>query len=115
VGCTRASPTNRGWLRTGRSFDGHGSCRVDRCRPWLLGASYRVRSSACRIKPVLIEILTAVSGITFEEAEQERVLIPLAGQLVPFIGRRALVANKRAAGRAKDLADVEALEGEYEP
>jgi len=26
-----------------------------------------------------------------------------------FIGRDALLANKQAAGRAKDLADVEAL------
>jgi hypothetical protein len=28
---------------------------------------------------------------------------------VPFLGRDALVANKRAAGRLKDLADIEAL------
>jgi hypothetical protein len=28
---------------------------------------------------------------------------------IPFIGRRALVANKRATGRLKDLADLEAL------
>jgi len=30
---------------------------------------------------------------------------------VPFISREALIANKRATGRLKDLADVEALEG----
>jgi hypothetical protein len=28
---------------------------------------------------------------------------------VPFLGRAALVRNKRASGRAKDLADLEAL------
>jgi hypothetical protein len=28
-----------------------------------------------------------------------------------FIGREALIANKRAVGRVRDLADVEALEG----
>ena len=28
---------------------------------------------------------------------------------VPFLGRPALVANKRASGRAKDHADLEAL------
>ena len=31
------------------------------------------------------------------------------GLMVPFLGRAALVQNKRAAGRAKDLADLEAL------
>lgn len=28
---------------------------------------------------------------------------------IPFIGRDALVRNKRAAGRPKDLADIDAL------
>jgi len=29
---------------------------------------------------------------------------------VSFIGREALLVNKRAAGRTKDLADIEALQ-----
>ncbi len=29
-----------------------------------------------------------------------------------FIGREAMIKNKRASGRMKDLADVEALEGD---
>lgn len=62
------------------------------------------------IKPMLIEILTTISGIDFDEATGERVLVQIEGRAVPFIGRRALLVNKRAAGRAKDLADVEALE-----
>jgi hypothetical protein len=31
------------------------------------------------------------------------------GQTIPFIGRDALLANKRATGRLKDLAHVEAV------
>lgn len=62
------------------------------------------------VKPVLIEILTTVSGIDFDEANREPIIVEVAGRGVPFIGRRALLANKRAAGRMKDLADVEALE-----
>jgi hypothetical protein len=62
------------------------------------------------VKPVLIEILTTVSGIDFDEAKREPIIVEVAGRGVPFIGRRALLANKRAAGRMKDLADVEALE-----
>ena len=34
------------------------------------------------------------------------------GVATHFIGREALLANKRTAGRAKDLADIEALGGE---
>jgi hypothetical protein len=67
------------------------------------------------IKPRLIEILTTVSGIGFDEASRKRVLVQLEGRAVPFIGLAALLANKRAAGRAKDLADVEALESERDP
>ncbi len=33
----------------------------------------------------------------------------VAGLAVPFLGRAALVRNKRATGHAKDLADLEAL------
>jgi hypothetical protein len=31
--------------------------------------------------------------------------------VVPVIGRAALLANKRALGRTRDLADIELLEG----
>ncbi len=34
----------------------------------------------------------------------------LNGREIPFIGRAALVKNKRAAARAKDMADVDWLE-----
>jgi hypothetical protein len=30
---------------------------------------------------------------------------------IPFLGRDALVTNKRATGRTKDIADLEILEG----
>ncbi len=34
---------------------------------------------------------------------------------VPFIGRDQLISNKRASGRHKDLADVEALGDDAPP
>jgi hypothetical protein len=34
----------------------------------------------------------------------------VSGSPVAFLGRLALIKNKRAAGRAKDLLDVELLE-----
>lgn len=62
------------------------------------------------IKPRLIEVLTSVTGINFEEAWQGRRHFTLKGRTIYFIGRNALLANKRAAGRPKDLADVAWLE-----
>jgi len=62
------------------------------------------------IKPMQIEILTSISGVTFDHASRDSVLVTIEGRAVPFIGRVALLDNKRAAGRHKDLADVEALE-----
>lgn len=60
--------------------------------------------------PNRIDLVTSISGVSFEEALASRVVGTLDGLEVPFIGREALLANKRASGRAKDLADVEALE-----
>src|SRR3954453_23662984 len=45
-------------------------------------------------KPVLIELLTSVSGIDFDEAASERVTVQIDDRAIPVIGRRALLANK---------------------
>lgn len=66
------------------------------------------------LPPRRIDILTDISGITFDEAWASRVLSEFDGQPVPFLGREALIANKRASGRLRDLADVERLEGRDE-
>jgi hypothetical protein len=64
------------------------------------------------VPPRRIDVLTAVSGLdSFAAAWNTRVERTFQGQRVPFIGREALIANKRAAGRLRDLADIEALEG----
>ncbi len=63
------------------------------------------------IPPRRIDVLTAISGVSFEEAWPTRVEFEVAGRRVPFRGRDALIRNKRATGRLKDLADVERLEG----
>ena len=62
------------------------------------------------VPPCRIDLLTSVSGLTFEPAWQGRVEIKIEGITIPVIGRGALIANKRAAGRPKDLADIHALE-----
>lgn len=63
------------------------------------------------LPPRRIDILTEISGVSFEEAWPSRVLEEVGDLQVPFLGREALLRNKKASGRAKDLADVESLEG----
>ena len=60
--------------------------------------------------PWRIDILTAIDAVTFDEAWPERSEWVLDGLPMPVLSRRHLIVNKRAVGRAKDLADVESLE-----
>jgi hypothetical protein len=62
------------------------------------------------VAPSRVDILTSIDGITFPEAWPHRVQHPYGDQPVQFIGFDDLVRNKRASGRAQDLADVELLE-----
>jgi hypothetical protein len=61
------------------------------------------------LPPRRIDLLTSISGVAFEEAWPTRVVHGFSGLTVPFLGREALVRNKKASGRTKDLADLEAL------
>lgn len=61
-------------------------------------------------KPIRIDLLTEIPAVSsFRAAWKGRVEVDIDGILVPVIGREDLIANKRGAGRAKDLADVESL------
>ena len=59
--------------------------------------------------PVRIEILTTISGVSFEECYPERVVDELDGVQVNLISLRHLKINKKAFGRHKDLDDLENL------
>jgi hypothetical protein len=62
------------------------------------------------LPPRRIDVLNRADGITFDEAVAEGASFTLEGRKIPVIGRAALVKNKRAAGRAQDVADVQAIE-----
>ena len=51
-----------------------------------------------------------ISGVSFDEPLLGARTFDLEGHAIPYIGKAALIANKKAAGRLKDLADVEELE-----
>jgi hypothetical protein len=62
------------------------------------------------VEPNRLDILTGISGVTFEEAWAARVAGTLEGLPVWFISRDLLIRNKKASGRDQDLADVHLLE-----
>ena len=62
------------------------------------------------LPPDRIDVLTGISGVSeFAAAWDARVEREVAGSKLPFLGRDTLIENKRASGRLKDLADIEAL------
>jgi hypothetical protein len=61
------------------------------------------------VPPVRIDLITSLTGVSWKEASGAGVPGTYGGVPVCFIGRHELVANKRATGRKKDLADLEAL------
>lgn len=67
------------------------------------------------LPPNRVDLLTGIDGVPdFETAWRGRKNLAVGGLTVPFLGREELIRNKRAAGRRKDLADLEAL-GELPP
>lgn len=62
------------------------------------------------IAPLRIDVLTAIDAVEFDDAWRNRVESRFADQPVPVLSREDLIRNKRAAGRAQDLADLEWLE-----
>jgi len=61
------------------------------------------------LPPMRIEIMTSISGVHFKDAYDQRVEDMLDGVPVKLISLEHLKANKVAAARAKDLADLEEL------
>ena len=61
------------------------------------------------VPPRRIDILTSLTGLTFDEAWRGHVTGPFGDLECPFIGRAELARNKRALGRPRDLADLEML------
>lgn len=59
--------------------------------------------------PIRIEIVTSISGVTFEDCYASRVIDELDGIPVSLIGLADLKGNKKASGRFKDLDDLENL------
>ncbi len=64
------------------------------------------------VPPVRVDILTSLSGVSWEEAFSGRISGNYGDVPIFFIGKNEYIKNKRATGRKKDAADIEALGSE---
>jgi hypothetical protein len=60
--------------------------------------------------PNRIDLIMTAPGVEFDDCYQSRIEEEIDGIKLPFIGLQCLKKNKRATGRAQDLADIENLE-----
>ena len=61
------------------------------------------------VAPNRIDVMTFLSGVSFDEVWASREQAELDGVSVSFISREMLKRNKKACGRLQDLADLEYL------
>ncbi len=60
-------------------------------------------------EPNRIDLLTFATGLDFESAYTNRLIIEIGGVKVPFLSRNDLRTNKLATGRLRDHADASEL------
>lgn len=82
---------------------------VERMLRALTQFGFPAQEARCRLPSGAPEHPSTITGV-LEKAWASRHLGSYGDVPVFFIGRQALIANQRATGRTKDLADVEALE-----
>lgn len=61
------------------------------------------------VAPNLIDILTGLTALQFDDAWAKRINVEIDGLVLPVLDRESFRANKAALGRNKDLADIEDL------
>ncbi|KQC10037.1 MAG: hypothetical protein APR62_02205 [Smithella sp. SDB] len=61
------------------------------------------------VPPVRIDIITSLTGVTWEDADKGKQEGLYGDVPVHFLGKEQYITNKRATGRKKDLADLESL------
>ena len=61
------------------------------------------------VPPVRIDLITSITGVSWEDALSDCVDGKYGELPVKYIGLDRFISNKRATGRKKDLSDLEAL------
>ncbi len=61
------------------------------------------------VPPNRVDLMTSIDGVDFDEVWSGRVEGSYGNEMVPFIGRAALIKNKSASRRPQDLVDLDLL------
>jgi hypothetical protein len=64
------------------------------------------------VPPVRIDIITSITGVSWQDASSGKVKGQYGDIEVYYIGRDQFISNKKAAGRRRDIADLELLGAE---
>lgn len=100
----RPDPTNAQRIMTALESFGFGSVG-------LTAADFQEVDQVIQlgVAPVRVDFITSLSGVSWEEAFAGRTPGKYGDVPTYYIGRNEFISNKRALGRKKDLADLEAL------
>jgi len=61
------------------------------------------------VAPVRVDFVTSLTGLSWQEVFSGKVQGTYGDVPVYYLGRKEFISNKKALGRKKDLADIEAL------
>jgi predicted nucleotidyltransferase len=59
--------------------------------------------------PRRIDIITKIDGVTYQEADEDKITVEVEGLMLPVISLEKLIKNKMATGREKDELDIKTL------
>ncbi len=59
--------------------------------------------------PRRIDIITQIDGVTYDEANKEKIIVEVEGLELPIISLDKLIKNKMSTGREKDELDIKLL------
>ena len=62
------------------------------------------------VAPRRIDIITAISGVEFDDAYQQRQIVEIEDLSISILSLDDLIRNKRATGRDKDRLDADQLD-----
>lgn len=106
-------PTRENLERVNTAAEAFIGARFDVDDVLALLQTSRLGFRLCGVEPNIIEVLLRVRGVEFEVAFARAIPVPMGEISVYVIHPHDQIANKRAAGRSKDLIDVENLVKRY--
>ena len=99
--------SNENALLAAEALEDFGYAKKEQSLPVLLKPDQILRMG---FPPFRLELSTGIDGVDFDDCYADRVFLQIDDVPVTLIALKDLLINKRAAGRLKDLADVEELE-----